>query len=155
MTTSAAQELEAKRRRLQSRVPSGSEDASTKGVNHIAVFAKDLEATADFYSEIMGMPVIRVTANRDVADSTHMNVDIGSGTSLAFFDFPHVPRLRRRAPEGVGNVMHIAQPISQERFDQLKGRLDKNRIKYQVVGGSLYLKDPNGLGLELMPARQS
>ena len=148
MTTSAADELEAKRQRLQSRIPSGTEDASTNGVNHIAVFAKDLEATADFYSEIMGMPVIRVTANRDVADSTHMNVDIGSGTSLAFFDFPHVPRLRRKAPEGVGNVMHIALPISQERFDN-------NRVKYQVIGGSLYLKDPNGLGIELMPARQS
>jgi catechol 2,3-dioxygenase-like lactoylglutathione lyase family enzyme len=155
MTTSAADELEAKRQRLQSRIPSGIEDASTKGVNHIAVFAKDLEATAEFYSEIMGMPVIGVTANRDVTDSTHMNVDIGSGTSLAFFDFPNVPRLRRRAPEGVGNVMHIALPISQERFEQVKVRLDKNRVKYQVIGGSLYLKDPNGLGLELMPARRS
>ena len=154
MTTPADQELEAKRRRLESRIPSGIEDASTQGVNHIAVFAKDLEATAEFYSEIMGMPVIRVTANRDVADSTHMNVDIGSGTSLAFFDFPNVPRLRRRAPEGVGNVMHIALPISQERFDQLKGRLDKNKVKYQIVGKSLYLKDPNGLGIELMPRQQ-
>ena len=155
MTTSAANELEAKRQRLQSRIPSGIEDASTQGVNHIAVFAKDLEATAEFYSEIMGMPVIRVTANRDAADSTHMNVDIGRGTSLAFFDFPNVPRLRRRAPEGVGNVMHIALPISQERFEQVKGRLDKHRVKYQVIGGSLYLKDPNGLGLELMPAGPS
>ena len=95
MTTADAQELEAKQERLRSWIPSGSEAASTSGVNHIAVFAKDLEATAAFYSDIMGMPVIRVTSNRDVADSTHMNVDIGSGTSLAFFDFPHVPRLRR------------------------------------------------------------
>lgn len=155
MTTSTTQELEAKRQRLQSMIPSGNEDASTNGVNHIAVFAKDLEATAVFYSDIMGMPVIGVTANRDVADSTHMNVDIGSGASLAFFDFPDVPRLRRKAPEGVGNVMHIALPISQKRFDQLKGRLDENKVKYQVVGGSLYLKDPNGLGIELMPDRQS
>jgi arabinogalactan endo-1,4-beta-galactosidase len=51
--------------------------------------------------------------------------------------------------------MHIALPISQERFEQVKVRLDKHRVKYQVIGGSLYLKDPNGLGLELMPARRS
>ena len=151
MTTPTASELDQKRERLRGWIPQDKLESATGGVDHLAVFAKDLEATADFYSEIMGMPVIRVTANRDVADSTHMNVDIGSGTSLAFFDFPHVPRLRRRAPEGVGNVMHIALPISQERFDQLKRRLDNNRVKYQVVGGSLYLKDPNGLGLELMP----
>ena len=155
MTTESSQELEAKRERIRRLIPADPGPSATAGVNHLAVFTKDLEATADFYSEIMGMPVIRVTANRDAEDSTHMNVDIGSGTSLAFFDFPHVPRLRRRAPEGVGNVMHIALPISQERFDQVKGRLDKNRVKYQVIGGSLYLKDPNGLGLELMPARQS
>ena len=120
-------------------------------MNHIAVFAKDLEATAEFYSEIMGMPVIRVTANRDVADSTHMNVDIGSGTSLAFFDFPNVPRLRRRAPEGVGNVMHIALPIARNIFLEVKGRCDRDKIKYQEVGGAIYVKDPNGLAIELMP----
>ena len=99
----------------------------------------------------MDVPVIRVTANRDVAESTHMNVAIGNGTSLAFFDFPHVPRLRRRAPEGVGNVMHIALPIAKNIFLEVKGRLDRNKIKYQEVGVALYVKDPNGLGIELMP----
>ena len=154
MTTSEGT-TEAMRERFRSMIPAGGKDGPTQGVNHIAVFAKNLEATAKFYSEIMDMPVIRVFANRDVAESTHMNVAIGNGMSLAFFDFPNVPRLQRRAPEGVGNVMHVALPISQELFDQLKGRLDKNRVKYQVIGGSLYLKDPNGLGIELMPDRQS
>ena len=82
-------------------------------------------------------------------DSTHINVAIGM--SLAFFDFPHVARLRRRAPEGVGNVRHIAMPIPRNQFRHVKGRLDANRVKYQEVGGSLCVKDPNGLGLELMP----
>ena len=95
--------------------------------------------------------MIRVTANRDVAESTHMNVAIGNGTSLAFFDFPHVPRLRRRAPEGVGNVMHIALPIAKNIFLEVKGRLDRNKITSQEVGVALYVKDPNGLGIELMP----
>jgi len=98
------------------------------------------------------MPVIRVSANRDVAESTHMNVAIGNGMSPpAFFDFPNVPRLQRRAPEGVGNVMHVALPIARNVFVELKGRMDGNKIKYEEVGGSLYVKDPNGLGIELMP----
>ena len=120
-------------------------------MNHLAVFAKDLEATAAFYSDVMGMPVVSVTANRDVPESTHMNVHVGNGTCLSFFDFPHVPRLRRRAPEGVGGIMHVALPISAERLAVVKERLDQRRVKYQEVGGSLYLKDPNGLGIELMP----
>ena len=96
MTTSG-HSTEAKRERLRAMIPQGAADAATGGVDHIAVFAKDLEQTARFYSNIMGMPVTRVTANRAVAESTHMNVAIGNGMTLAFFDFPDVPRLQRRA----------------------------------------------------------
>ena len=150
MTTPTASEIEAKRARLRKWIPEGEPDASTQGVNHLAVFAKDLEATAAFYNDVMGMPVVRVTGNRDVAESTHMNVAMGNGMTFAFFDFPHVPRLQRKSPEGVGGIMHVALAISQERLDEIKDRLERRRVKYQQIGGSLYLKDPNGLGLELM-----
>lgn len=150
MTTSESK-IEALRERLRTFIPEGGKDGPTQGVNHIAVFAKDLEATAKFYSEIMDMPVVRVSANRDAADSTHMNVAIGNGMSLAFFDFPHVPRLQRRAPEGVGNVMHIALPVTRNIFLEVKGRCDQNKIKYQEGGGAIYVTDPNGLTIELMP----
>ena len=148
---STGQDIDEKRNRLRAMIPADLPEAPTGGVDHIAVYAKDLEKTARFYSEIMGMPVIGITANRDVKGSTHMNVAVGNGMSLAFFDFPHVARLQRRAPEGVGNVMHIAMPIPRNRFQEVKGRLDANRVKYQEVGGSLYVKDPNGLDIELMP----
>ena len=150
--TASAQDIEDKRDRLRAMIPAeGAAEAPTGGVDHIAVFAKDLEQTAHFYREVMGMPVTRVTPNRDVAESTHMNVAIGNGMTLAFFDFPDVPRLQRRAPEGVGNVMHIAMLIPRDSFEEVKTRLDSNRVKYQEVGHSLYLRDPNGLGIELMP----
>ena len=150
MTTSE-DKTEAMRERLRGFIPEGGKDGPTKGVNHIAVFAKDLEATARFYSEIMDMPVVSVAPNRDVEESTHMNVAIGNGMRLSFFDFPHVPRLQRKAPEGVGNVMHIALPIARNIFLEVKGRCDQNKIKYQEVGGAIYVKDPNGLAIELMP----
>ena len=148
---STGQDIDEKRNRLRAMIPADLPEAPNGGVDHIAVHAKDLEKTARFYSEIMGMPVIGITANRDVKDSTHMNVAVGNGMYLAFFDFPHAARLQRRAPEGMGNVMHIAMPIPRDRFQEVKGRLDANRVKYQEVGGSLYVKDPNGLGIELMP----
>jgi len=150
MTTSE-DKSEAMRERLRGLIPEGGKDGPTKGVNHIAVFAKDLEATAKFYSEIMGMPVVSVAPNRDVAESTHMNVAIGNGMRLSFFDFPHVPRLQRKAPEGVGNVMHIALPTARNIFLEVKERCDQNKIKYQEVGGAIYVKDPIGLAIELMP----
>lgn len=149
--TTARQELEEKRTQLRRWVPTGTNQSVTQGVNHVAIYAKDLDATAAFYTEVMGMPVINVIDNRDVPESTHMNVDVGNGMALSFFDFPHIPRLRRRAPEGVGNVMHIALGISPARYDEVKRRLVERRVGHQEVGGSLYIKDPNGLGIELLP----
>ena len=150
--TPTKQEIDDRRAQLRRWSPEGKGQGVTLGVNHVAVFAKDMEATAAFYTDVMGMPVINVAANRDVEDSTHMNVDVGNGMALSFFDFPHVPRLQRRAPEGVGNVMHIAIDITPNRYAELKGRLDSSSVSYQEVGGSLYVKDPNGLTIELLPA---
>ena len=150
MTTSNSP-TDAMRERLRKLIPEDGKDGPTQGVNHIAVFAKDLETTAKFYEEIMDMPVVSVAPNRDVKESTHMNVAIGNGMRLSFFDFPHVPRLRKKAPEGVGNVMHIALPIARNSFLDIKGRCDQAKIKYQEVGGAIYVKDPNGLAIELMP----
>ena len=153
MTTVSLEELDARRERLRRWIPRDRPQPPTQGVNHLAVFAKDLEATAAFYTDVLGMPVVGVTANRDVPESTHMNVDIGNGAMLSFFEFPHVPRLRRRSPEGVGGIMHVAMPVAPERLAQAKQRLAKHRVPCQEIGGALYFKDPNGLGLELMPAR--
>ena len=142
-----------KRERLRRWIPPSRTKSFTGGANHIAVYAKDLEATAAFYTEVMGMPLLEVIDNRDVPESTHMNVDIGGGMMLSFFDFPHIPRLRRRAPEGVGNVMHLALEITKERKAAVISRLDAKGIRYQEIDGSVYLKDPNNLGIELMPIR--
>ena len=150
MTTPAAAELEAKRDRLKKWIPEGKTESSTQGMNHVAIFVKDQEATAEFYSSVLGMPVVRVTANRDAAESTHMNVDMGNGMTFAFFDFPQVSRLQRKAPEGVGGIMHIALVIDRDRREEIKKRLVERRVKFQEIGGGLYLKDPNGLGIELM-----
>jgi len=110
-------------------------------VDHVAIYAKDLDATAVFYTEVTGMPAINVIDNRDVPESTHMNVDIGNDMALPFFDFSHIPRLRRRAPEGVGNVIHLTLGISLARYDEVNRRPVERGVGHQEVGGSLYMKE--------------
>ena len=144
------QQMIEKRAHLSRWIPEDKKQSVTQGVNHVAVYCKDLDETARFYTEVMGMPVINVMDNRDVPESTHMNVDIGNGMALSFFDFPHIPRLNEFATEGVGNVMHIAIAITPARFAEVKNRLDENGVEYQEVGGSIYVRDPNRLNLELL-----
>ena len=151
MPVETKKQMLARRERVKRWIPDGASESATRGVNHVAVFARDLEATARFYTEVMGMPVIEVIDNRDEAQSTHMNINIGGGMMLSFFDFPHVPRLRRRAPEGIGNVMHIAIDITEERKSEIKARLVAQNVPHMEMEGSVYIKDPNGLGIELLP----
>ena len=151
MTTGTGKSLEERQESLRRWIPAGEQTDTSQGVNHIAVFSKDLEATAAFYTDVLGMPVVQVTSNRDVFESTHMNVSIGGGVRLSFFDFPHVPRLQRRAPEGVGAVMHIAIGMTADQMGKAERNLGEHTVDYREVGGSLYFKDPNGLTIELMP----
>ena len=142
--------MEEKREHIRRFIPREPTQSVTQGANHIAVYCKDQDATARFYTEVMGMPLINVMGNRDVPESTHMNVDSGGGMALSFFDFPHIPRLTEFATEGVGNVMHIALEITRQRYAEVKSRLDKEGVAYEEVGGSLYVRDPNRLNLELL-----
>ena len=148
--TTTSQSTEERQESLRRWIPDGGSQAASEGVNHIAVFSKDLEATAAFYTNALGMPVVQVTSNRDVPESTHMNVSIGGGVRLSFFDFPHVSRLQRRAPEGVGGVMHIAIGMTADQMRNAERGLNEHSVDYREVGGSLYFKDPNGLTIELM-----
>jgi catechol 2,3-dioxygenase-like lactoylglutathione lyase family enzyme len=107
--TTARPELEEKRTQLRRWVPTGTNQSVTQGVNHVAIYAKDLDATAAFYTEVMGMPVINVIDNRDVPESTHMNVDVGNGMALSFFDFPHIPKAAPARPRGRGK-RHARRP---------------------------------------------
>ena len=54
------------------------------------------------------------------------------------------------ATEGVGNIMHIALEITRQRYAEVKSRLDEEGVDYEEVGGSLYVRDPNRLNLELL-----
>lgn len=151
MTTQSQDELEARREALRKWIPERPYKPLTQGINHTAVFALDLEETARFYTEVLGMHVMGVAANRDEPGSTHITIDIGNGSALSFFDFPHVERLTKVAPEGGGNAMHVAMPISRKNLSIVKERLDASGAEYGEAGGSLYVPDPNGLTIELLP----
>ena len=151
MTSSTSKSLEERQENLRRWIPANEQNDASKGVNHIAVFSKDLEATAAFYSDVLGMPVVQVTSNRDVEESTHMNVSIGGGVRLSFFDFPHVPRLQEPPPEGVGGVMHIAIGMTADQKSDAIRSFTEHTVDFREIAGSLYFKDPNGLTIELMP----
>jgi glyoxylase I family protein len=122
-----------------------------RGIHHAALICRDVENTIGFYQELLGFPLVELVENRDYAGSSHFFFDVGNRTLLGFFDFPghEHPDFQ----ETIGGVQHIALSVSPEQFARAKERLDAAGIEYlgpdRGVEDSVYLRDPNGVGIEL------
>jgi glyoxylase I family protein len=125
--------------------------SNVRGVHHLALVCKDVEETIRFYQDVLGFPLVELVENRDYAGSSHFFFDIGNRNLLGFFDFPGLGNPPYE--ETIGAVQHLALSIDQEQFDAAKARLDEAGVEYlgpdRGADDSLYLRDPNGVGLEL------
>jgi glyoxylase I family protein len=133
-------------------VPGAERPATTvRGVHHIALVCRDVEETIRFYQEFLGFPLVELVENRDYAGSSHFFFDIGNRNLLGFFDFPGLDSPPWQ--ETIGAVQHLAISIGPEQFAAAKQRFDDAGIEYlgpdRGADDSLYIRDPNGVGLEL------
>ena len=123
-----------------------------RGIHHAALICSDVEQTISFYQGLLGFPLIELVENRDYPGSSHFFFDLGNDTLLGFFDFPGLGL--ERAPEGYGNVQHIAISIPPPIHAELRAKLDAAGIPYdgpvRGIPESLYLRDPDGIGIELL-----
>jgi len=60
------------------------------GINHLALVCSDMERTVDFYTNVLGMPLIK-TIELPAGMGQHFFFDCGGGDALAFFWFPDAP----------------------------------------------------------------
>ncbi|HET8641297.1 MAG TPA: VOC family protein [Pseudonocardiaceae bacterium] len=126
-----------------------------RGVHHIALICRDVEETIRFYQDFLGFPLVELVENRDYAGSSHFFFDIGNGNLLGFFDFPGHDH--PEFTETIGGVQHIALSVDEEHFAAARDKLDAAGVEYlgpdRGVEDSLYIRDPNGIGLELYRER--
>lgn len=123
--------------------------SSARGVHHVALISADVERTVEFYSGVLGFPLIEMFENRDYEGSTHFFFDIGIGNTLAFFDLPGLD-LGPYA-EVLGGHHHLAISMSVDEWKAARQRLDDAGIEYaHVDGSSLYFCGPDGERLELI-----
>ena len=65
-------------------------DFEVTGVNHLALVCSDMQRTVDFYTQVLGFPLIKtIELPNDMGQ--HFFFDMGNGASLAFFWFPGAP----------------------------------------------------------------
>lgn len=123
---------------------------SARGVHHVALICSDIERTIEFYTQVLGFPLVELFQNRDLASSTHFFFDIGHDNLLGFFDFPEDPMPPTR--ESIGGMHHLAISVEPEQFAAIRERVAARGLTNlgpEQVTGSLYIHDPDGALIEI------
>lgn len=124
------------------------------GIHHVTAIAGDPQANLDFYTQVLGLRLVKKTVNFDDSGSYHFYFGDAAGTPgtiLTFFPWPGA------YPGRVGDGMAIATAFAipaasldywMERLAELHDDFDApvTRLGEQV----LTLRDPDGLILELV-----
>ena len=148
-----------------------------QGVNHLALVCKDMARTVDFYSNVLGMPLIK-TIELPKGMGQHFFFDLGNGDSLAFFWFPNAPESQpgvasaapgvMPGPSAHGSMNHVAINVPADKIEEYYQKLLAKGIKASRIINhddspmqasleltpttfvrSIYFFDPDGIALEL------
>jgi len=137
------------------------EKVRSRSVHHVAYATRDPEATYEFYSGKLGMPLLR-TENHRQGDGffRHFFFGMGGGEALAFFEVHDVgeqPDYRTEISKGLGLpiwVNHIAFRLDTlDELEAMTKRMHSRGIDEIVRidhgwATSIYATDPNGIMVE-------
>jgi len=129
----------------------------TAGIHHITAFVRNAQKTADFYSGVLGLRLIKKTINFDAPEVYHLYFgnEIGSpGTIITFFPWEN----SRKGKIGGGQVGITTYVVPAGAFGFWKERLTKLNVDFAQTSrfGEQYLQfeDPDGLKLEIVAREQ-
>ena len=124
-----------------------------QGVHHITLVGSTRQSAIDFWQGLLGMPFIFEQPNLGKPDENHLYFDPGDGRLLTVFTNDSLKDAVRPAPREVGCVEHIAFNVSRATFLAVPDRLRARGIEFlerdRGFMDSIYLRDPNGLKVEL------
>ncbi|MDW7614994.1 ring-cleaving dioxygenase [Peribacillus simplex] len=66
-----------------------------KGIHHVTAITSSVEKNYEFFTNILGMRLVKKTVNQDDIQTYHLFFadDVGGpGTDMTFFDFPSIPK---------------------------------------------------------------
>ena len=149
-----------------------------RGINHLALVCKDMARTVEFYTEVLGMPLVK-TIELPGGAGQHFFFGLGNGDCLAFFWFPDAPEsapgiASPAAQVGQGSLTtahgsmnHVAFDVDPDKIDAYREKLIARGVKvteilnhdnspFQVSATvtddvfvrSIYFFDPDGILLE-------
>ncbi|MEZ4443551.1 MAG: VOC family protein [Polyangiaceae bacterium] len=129
--------------------------------HHHAFRTRDMEATRQFYEDILGMPMIGVfvettdPVTEQPSNYIHAFFEMADGSALAFFQFQE-GLYKESAISGNQDPFdhHIALEVeSKDAVYAMRDKLESKGIDHMLIDHgycySIYMHDPNGMQVEL------
>ena len=142
------------------------EAPASRGIHHLALNTDDMKGTVDFYTKVLGMPLLHALrvppgvgvgagnrGNPPFENLRHYFFDAGGDTMVAFFEFP-VGAVGQGDRNTLAAMQHCSFTTTKAQFDILHESLKANGVPLIgpiPVGAqtwSIYFFDPNGIRLE-------
>ncbi|WP_340297008.1 ring-cleaving dioxygenase [Staphylococcus coagulans] len=135
-----------------------------KGIHHVTAMTNDVERNYHFFTDVLGMRLVKKTVNQDDIYTYHTFFadDEGhAGTDMTFFDFPNNPK----GASGTNSISRTAFRVPndaaleyyQQRFDEFGVKhddidtlFDKKILRFEEEDGQKYqlISDENNTGVE-------
>ncbi|MFN0159944.1 MAG: VOC family protein [Burkholderiales bacterium] len=138
----------------------------SRGIHHLALNTDDMKMTIDFWSGVLGMPLVHALkvppgvgvgpgnrGNPPFENLRHYFFDAGGDTMVAFFEMPKGAK-QKGDRDALAAMQHCSFTVTEEKFNQMVGRLKAAQVALigpVNVGAdtySVYFFDPNGIRLE-------
>jgi glyoxylase I family protein len=119
-------------------------------IHHIAIICSNYQVSKHFYTEILGLSILRETYRAE-RESYKLDLEL-NGVQIELFSFPNPPQ-RPSYPEARG-LRHLAFSVND--LDAFVSYLESNQIKCEFIRTDeltgkrfTFFADPDGLPLEL------
>lgn len=119
-------------------------------IHHIAIICSDYQISKNFYTEILGLNIIR-EVYREERKSYKLDLAIGNDYVIELFSFPNPPK-RPSRPESCG-LRHLAfavENVEEKRAELLQKGLNCEEIRIDEFTDKkfFFTADPDDLPLE-------
>lgn len=117
------------------------------GMDHAAITTRDLSGAIDFYRDILGLR-LRIVETDPIREGRQraMLCDVSGRDVVELIEMPELPH---PAIPGRGAIHHLGFKMPQRAWHSLRARLDAAGYPYEQVDERLFVRDADGLILEL------
>lgn len=128
------------------------------GHHHISMYTKSAKNNKYFYTEVLGLRLVKISVNQDDPSMYHLFYGdrVGSpGTGLTFFEMPRLGHTQR----GTDSISRIGLLVpSQQSLEYWKARFGELGVKHEAIGSyagraALPFEDNEGLRMVLLDSQ--